>query len=248
MYTLQQLYNRIIWNFRDPRSGSTWFLYNLSVKLIRTSHFFDSINHNIFGIHDKNYYNDDFSKRKQGISDFFSNRKQESSDIYKVLNTHEYTALESISNYQNPILLRNIRRNKTEQFASLIVANLTHKYNVHSIENRNSLPKVEPITIDQNRIYSFINRVKDADRLWQIYSNQYESESVYYEDLFLGWESKIIPIKMKIENTEHINEDAKNNPLTHIPGKPIKLPYNYQEIITNYDEIDMMLKNELGDF
>ena len=251
MYKLQQLYGRIIWNIRDPRSGSTWFVNNLCIKLARTSHFFDILNPNIFGVYDDTYYNElDKDNKKRVISDFFEGLKQDQADTYKILNTHEYTILESISNYKDPILFRNLRRNKTEQFASLIVANKTQRYNVHSIYQRDTIPKIDTITVSEGSIFSFIQRVNDAEILWQTHAPNYENETVYYEDLLEGWESTILPIKFKMNpNEEDKNLRTGSKSVSAInPTIPIKLPFNYREIITNYDDVDRILKENLGPY
>lgn len=253
MYTLQQLYGRIIWNIRDPRSGSTWFLYNLTAKLIRVSYFFDILNPDLFSTKDV-YTLPDSIEKKNAINNFFRNRKQDDRDAYKILNTHEYSALESMGNYKDPIIFRNARKNKTEQFASLVIANYTQTYNVHSKDRRSNLPKEISVTVPEGEIVCFIDRVKEAERLWQTYATQYENETVYYEDLQKGWESNIVPVKMLMEGDEDTFNKSNLKPSFHIrgipgnPPMPLKLPYNYQQIITNYDKIDMVLKNEFGDY
>lgn len=248
--------NRIIWCLRDPRSGSTWFLFKLASKLTRTQNFLDIENNHIFSLYPQTsyYMNNEEEEKKKRISNFFKNRKQTDRDQFTLISTHEYSALESMSNYKDPILFRNVRRDKTQQFASLVVANTTNYYNVHSIENRNKLPTLSPFTVDEQRIRSFIDRVKEADKLWNTYATQYESEVVYYEDLLEGWESKIIDFQAKMlpDDDTALNKILLKNILTvRNPerfGLPLKLPYKYEEILTNFDYIDKTLREELGPY
>ena len=214
MYTLDQLSNRIIWNFKERRSGSTWFIAALCQSINKTSQTFYS-----------HVWNDSYTK------EFYKNRKQSHDDHKTILNGHDFCALEYINNYTNPILIRNSRKNITEQFVSNYITRLTKIHNIKGSEIDN-FPKFDPVTIHLDDVNFFIARKKEIEKLWDTYASQYENETVYYEDLLEGWESTIFPVKLKMTD--------KDNELTK------KLPYNKTELIINYNEIDSILKDKLG--
>lgn len=224
MYKLDQVDDRIIWLFREPRSGSDWLTRSLSNALKRQVYF---INKNTVP-YPKNVTS---SKRTEQI--YFENRKQELNDHTLLLNTHCFNALESLDNYANPIVIRSSRRNRTEQFISQYLAWQTSNFNVFSQDAIAALPKFEPFTIPEDDLYHFIKIKKSTNNLWKDYASKYENEIVYYEDLLLGWESKIFNLKLRMTND---SDDYF----------PKKLPYNKKEFIINYDQIDGIIKEELN--
>ena len=221
MYTLDQLENRIIWIFREPRSGSTWFRLALKQAIKRNLNSFPVTTAPI--IEKKLFYMD---------------RIQQHEDKRMLLDTHDFCALESMCNYENPILIRNVRKNKTEQFISGIIANITNIWNIGPKMKLDTdiLPKIEPRSIPFNEITQFVARKKEIENLWDTYASQYENETVYYEDLLENWESTIFPIKLSMKETADLKDFTK------------KISYDKKEIIINYDEIDSILKNEFGPY
>lgn len=226
MYNLEQLKDRVIWLFREPRSGSTWLTAELVNKLKRKS-IFASIQEgkDVWG-----------PKRKPYISAFFDSMIPKDDDNTKLFHTHEFDGLENVSKYNNPILIRVIRRNRTDHFCSQYFATkLTNVYNVHTEQQYNQLPKIDAITIPIDNIEHSIHGHKKKELLWNQYSTPYENETIYYEDLLEGTILKLFDIGM-------IGMNIKNVPGRY-PKYPIKLPYNYKELVVNYDEIDSIMKN-----
>lgn len=232
MFNISQINNKTVWVFRDPRSGSSWFINALERRLFRSKLFFDLENPNIFSTTNV-YIEPDSQEKKQRISEFFDQRIQSSQDIRRILNTHEYVALESIKKYNDPIIFRNVRKNKTKQFISLVIAGRTNTYNIHNKDRLKDLPKLEPTTVSMESLQCFIDRIHEAERLWKLYSYNYMHETVYYEDLLQGWESKLIPLKLKMDPSGE--------------GRTtIKLPYIHEEVVTNYKEVDDIINEQLG--
>lgn len=211
MYTLDQLKNKVIWVFREPRSGSSWFIKSLSDQLQRPLYMFHKA----------------------------SNIEQQPRVESSILNTHDFEMLESMGNYNNPIIFRNIRKNKTEQFLSRHISIVLHfdfakNFNITSHEECNNLPKLTPRVIAQPEILGYIKQQKQIESLWSDYATRYENEAVFYEDLIDKWESKLSTL------TFSMNKQISNNTM--------KMPYNKKEVIVNYDEVDSILKNEFGDY
>lgn len=233
MYTLEQIKNRIVWVICMPRSGSNWFKWNLCVYLKRYNH----------GFHDGTI--SDMSNHVE----FFKNRKQESEDYNRILNTHLIRALESINNYTNPIIIRTQRKNLTEQFLSLYITRITGMYNVSTIDEFNKKWSInQPLTIPIDEVYSYIENLEYEYKIWDTYSSQYENETVYYEDLLSGWESKIIPIKLNMTHNDSNKQTySYSNKLCRMT-LPIKIPYNKKEIISNYDQIEKIFEERFGEY
>lgn len=250
MYSAEDLNsNKIIWFFRDPRSGSTWFLYRLALALKRSNYFIDKENNDIFGLlEDTSYYTKKQNELKiKAISDFFKNRTVQGDDYLRVLNTHEFAALETLDKYDRPLLFRSVRRNKTHQLASLVTANQTKVFNTQTLSHRDRIigPR-NPITVSKDKIYAFIARVREADEYWNRYANQYENEVVYYEDLLAGYQSKLIDMYFKMNPDEDTSEvmALRYKYTVGTMALTLKLPYKYEEIITNYEQMDLILRSE----
>lgn len=237
MYNLEQLKDRIIWLFREPRSGSTWLTKELSFRLKRKPEFLVS--------KDERFIQG--PERSAFVFEYFDKIVPKDDDNKKLFHTHAFDGLKIINRYVNPILLRCIRRNKTDQFCSrFVVKNFTNIYNINTDQEYKQLPKIESITIPISKINSITKPVSNIEHYirghiqkeqqWNQYSSPYENETIYYEDLLEDNTLKLFDIGM---NT--INE--KNASIGHT----IKLPYDYKKIIVNYDEIDLIMK-EYFDF
>lgn len=230
MYTLEELNSKIIWIFREERSGSTWFVRSLHNLLKRSGIFLDNSVGN--------------AKYKE-IYDYCNSTNQ-STDLFKyILSTHNFKNLENLVDYTNPIVFRVTRKNKTEQFISHYIMARTGIPNVYSHNEVNNLPKLEPVTLYREQIYTYIDKMRDKENLWKQYTSDYENETVYYEDLLEFWESSIIPIKLSMQNISEPQKSPKDRKIKTIP---VKLPYNKKELIINYDEVDTILRQELGPY
>ena len=260
MYTLDELNNRIIWLFRQPRSGSTWFKLSLIYELNRMPV-------NFVMQQPKPKFKSTYNqwvviepKRKDDIQTFFENRMQQPDDNKFILDTHLFDGLHGLKNYTNPIVIRVARKNVTEQFISHIVASRSLVWNIQpdrvnpppdvTMEKYKSLSN---ISIDTQEVLHWITTRKHQDDLWESYSGSYESETVYYEDLLDNWQSNILPIQVSMGNntsylTQKSNVDPNINKMLRERPSTIKLPYDKREIIMNYDEVDSIIKNEFGDF
>lgn len=211
--------DNIIWIFREMRSGSSWFTAKLSNTLNRKAHFFDI----------QECAQIDPSQRGQ----FFLNRKQQVEDYNKILNTHYFLGLSSLSNYDNPIVFRVTRRNKTEQFLSEYLVTLRNQQttNVENQSDIEKLPTIDKSIVPLKLAKSFVARHKEYDNLWKQYSIHYRNEVVYYEDLLEKYQSTILPLgpwKMNNVETE--------------PGLTYKLPYDKQELILNYKDVKNVIE------
>ena len=167
MYTLEQLNGRIIWLFRQPRSGSTWFQYALKNRIGRKILFMNR-EYNIDG------------------------RVQQPEDTELLLSTHNFNALERIHEFTNPIIFCIDRKNHTEQFISNHIASHTKIFNVNSNNEVINFPFIKPFTIPLRYVRLWSEYKKYRDSLWNKYALNYENEVVYYEDLLKGWNSKLI--------------------------------------------------------
>ena len=103
-------FNRPIWCFREPRSGSSWFVRYIQNNLGKNRLFFD-LDIPFFSKTDVYTIPHSESKKEQ-ILNFFKERNQQQIDSKYILCTHEFIALESLRNYNDPVLFRNCRRNK----------------------------------------------------------------------------------------------------------------------------------------
>lgn len=214
--------NRIIWVLREPRTGGSWFIDKCAALLNRSSYFFESIREfDILPMPRKETY--------------FINRPQHKDDTTRILNTHEFSAVSSFKNYDNPIIIRISRKNKTEQFLSFYLANLTRKtynsvkfYNVYNQETLSNMPNYTNLVVEAPAIKQFIKRQKIVDDYWNKIKNVYDTEVIYYEDLLVNYHSKLLNVSFDMN-------------MDHIEKLPLKLPYNKKEIFLNYDLIDKQL-------
>lgn len=222
-YNLDELSNRIIWVFTQPRSGTAWFLLSLYKQLGRKRRTITVNKENQL----KNNPQPTMSPR---INTEFDSIKQEYDDTDYILDTHNFFALRSImNNYHNPIVIQTARKNKTEQFLSAYIARLVNQYHAYSQEEYMNYPHLENIIVDKADIDLWIEVAKRRDFFWDKFASNYESEIVYYEDLLQGWQSKILPVTLSMNDTD---------PEIRV----LKSPYNKKEVILNYDEVDSIIK------
>ena len=209
---------RIIWVLREYRSGSTWFTMKLCKLLNKEFYFFD------------NKLKTNFQDREK----FFVSRKQEKDDYMRILNTHHYFALKSFNNYNNPIVFNVTRKNRTEQFLSFYFAfkyssNIPNKVAVNLSKDKLDLfPKYEKHVVPEIDALEFCKTVKSNSKLWYNNCNNFEHETIYYEDLLDGYNSKLLRTNLCME-TEMDND------------LPVKLPYNKQEVVLNYSKIENII-------
>jgi len=213
---------KIIWLFREPRSGSTWITRKLA-ELTAREHVFIEQTMSCLTM----------DKRLA----VFGNRVQTDRDYDSILSTHHFTFLEHMDKYTDPVLIRTVRKDVTEQFISHFLAGLTNwRYpNLHPEGNVNAIiDTFEQVgtghIIPRQQVESYIKQKKEWDRLWNQYATVYENCTVYYEDMVNGF----------------------NLPLLGLDGLQMKevdttmpMPYNKREIIRNYDQVDCWIKELL---
>jgi hypothetical protein len=193
--------NRDIWIFREPRSGSTGVAQFLSKKLNRAFCFVDFMQSST--VDDKIYWNN-----------------QPSTEC--LLNTHEFSYLNDLTKYSDPVILRCTRKNRFEQFLSE-VAIFKMNSSFRNIEKDGSTD-IEPflqftktkITISPNQVNNFIIKKQKENLLWGKTASLYESHTLYYEDL-----TGIVDIpplnlyNIKIESQTERLPDYKKNVFTN---------------------------------
>lgn len=231
MYTLEQLKNKNIVLFREPRSGSTWVM-SLIIRALNREHqhtfIEDIVDLDPVLINSTNY----------------------------VFSTHDFGHAFSILKYfKDTIIIRTSRRNLTEMLTSRILRRLMNEIsngeivaNIHNdvqmkLYVDKILPSIKPIVISEALIQEFIYKQKRYNVLWNICASEYENETIYYEDILTGWNSSILPLTFSVAN-----DDGSNERFYGAQRSPIKIPYNKKELILNYDEIDKRLKDIFGDF
>jgi hypothetical protein len=217
---MNEFLNRIIWVFREPRTGSSWFTHRLADTTQRTIHFFD--------------IKECLRIKPNERLDYFKNRKQQFHDNNLILNTHYFSALNGLCNYDNPIIFRTCRKDKTEQFLSQYLLNFRHeKYiNVKTDEDINNFPYIPPMIVPLNEVYGFVKFNQKLDNEWTTFTKEYTTETVYYEDLLSNYNSTIMPLY----NWSMLN--SNENDLTK------KIPYDKTKIILNYDKIKNIMESE----
>lgn len=199
--------NDIIWVFREPRSGGTWFSQQLCNVFNRSFYFLELL-----------FQNKTYAEKEQ----ITHSRKQELADTSRILNTHYFSALKSMHNYVDPILFFVTRKNKVEQFLSEQLVKYTNTFNILHQGGRDALPEVERTIAPIKDALLFVEKSKKQQQLWEQYATKYRHEIVYYEDLINVFSSDILPIR---------DWSMNKYPIT------VKLPYDKKEIFLNYDSI-----------
>lgn len=211
---MSDLTNKIIWVLREPRSGSVWFTQKLAKTLGRKSNFVDSR----IPVAERNVW--------------FEGRSETPEDSTKILSTHLFVAIKSMSNFTTPILVRTTRKDRTEQFLSSYIGKYTNIKNMHY--DNAPMPTIEPIVVPEKPILNWVQMVLTNKQLWEQYSGNYQNETVYYEDLVEGFSSSLLSINNWSMKTETD------------PSLPKKIAYNKRDIVLNYDKVDQIIKDHLS--
>ena len=213
---------RIIWLFREPRSGSTWITRKLA-EITGREHVFieQSMTHLTM---DRRLAN-------------FGNRVQTDRDFDCILSTHHFMFLEHMKNYTDPVLIRVARKDVTEQFVSHFLAELTNwrHPNLHPESNAGAIASVfaEVGTghiVPRQRVENYTRQKKEWERLWNQHAEAYQHCTVYYEDMMSVFDLPLI----EVQGLQMKEVDST-----------MPMPYNKQEIIRNYNQIDGWIKELL---
>jgi hypothetical protein len=173
--------NRIIWFFKEPRSGSSWLSHVLKHKLARADIHVDP---ELIGQVPIDQMGTELLSGRLGYTD--------TNAFYC---THRFELLAGLAVYQDPIIIRSVRRNIAEQVLSEMTADLsgwhlTHRYrdpsrNALSVNTYNNLIK-NPVEVFKQDLIKYMRKVKRRDELWDMYSSKYENHTIVYEDLAQG--------------------------------------------------------------
>jgi hypothetical protein len=214
--------NRIIWLFRETRSGSTWLAGHLCEKLNKKSVFLEAELPITCSLAEK--------IKKLKI------RQPVKSDYESIIHTHVYELTSILDKYDNPFVLRCSRKNKFEQFLSWCAIKYSDYkfYNLEKNKDQTILfeefisKKIIITKKDYNiwRSYEF-NRI---NKFWKL-TDPYETQVIYYEDLLEGTAN--IP-NLNLYNIKMNDDDFIR-----------KLPNSYKkDMILNYNEVKTWFKND----
>jgi hypothetical protein len=146
---------------------------------------------------------------------------------------HDFKILDYIRPVTNPILLRCIRRNKTEQFLSQLTVKETwstgHQLlNIDELVTQEDLEKFENFTrrsitvVEEDvRRYCLLERYNDT--IWNAVSKDYENYTFYYED---------VPDIVDIPVLGLYNIELDRDEFTK------KFPDYKRDVYTNYSEVE----------
>lgn len=223
MYTMDEIKNKTIWLFRQPRTGGTWITTVMAKKLNKKI------------VYPFPLSNEDFLITEEQVNP------------NNILATHNFRhGLPKLKNFKNQIIIRTSRKNKIDMLISESLSDTMSEiskkkirpniWNKDMMDNYlNTLPSIKPYTIERAVLDKFINGQIFHNRLWNEYSSEYESEVIYYEDVVSSWTSSILPITLSMTNDTNEEYDT-----------PFKLPYEKKELILNYDELDKILKDKFN--
>ena len=165
---MKNIDGRIIWVIREPRCGSSSAVGVMSDRLHRVNYFVES-----------------------HVNGALTNLHQQEGDAGKILHTHHFSALRSINNYDNPILIRLTRKNSADQFLSEMACKLMDWKFTNMLvgatgdtDNRHVFEDFTKtkVTITQTQMNAWINHRTVCNALWDSVSSKYERQVLYYED------------------------------------------------------------------
>lgn len=204
--------NRIVWVFREMRTGGTGFTSSLCGLLGKVFHFIDE---------------DSLDRAKL---------------VPKVVNnTHRFNLIEDVLKRCNPILIRVTRRNKTDQMLSKYaiihsakimpekaITNIQASTTEEQLAGFNELVRNHPLEIEEVEVIKFAKECLKNDLIWETHESLVESTTVYYEDL-------LSPMSLPIVDLHKINFLAtKNNTL--------KFPEYKRKLFTNYNQVEKWME------
>lgn len=211
------LEKRQIWYFKEPRSGSTWLLKVLE-KLINRQPF-----------HLDKFLDSKMPKTFLDNKIFLKENVDLLSDCRNFYSTHYFYLLEEMKYYKDPYLIRITRRDKVEQCLSTIYFDmyqngLTHYYSDQKLNPSYNFflrTKENPIYITKRTVHNAMNLCKKNSDYWNLYSKDFETFTVVYEEL-----------------SEGVNFPFYNYPVKFSDDQTmLKIPDYKKDVFTNYEEI-----------
>jgi len=169
---------------------------------------------------------------------FFTYIDETFDDTTMLFNTHEFDTLEEAINRYDPVLIRCERKNKVEQFFSLRTAfyldnpdllNITEDTKVESLEQFDRFAKSKVI-VSKDTVIDFVEERKVIDELWNRFTKDRETQTVYYEDIVKN--TVDIPLLNLYNVKLELNEHTK------------KFPDYKRAVYVNYNEVNEWI-NEL---
>ena len=220
--------DKVIWMFREQRSGSSWASFVIPPKLKRAFRHLDRM------VDDK-----DDTKIIGQVFKKFQNEFTKTDTVYS---THLFKLLPSLVDVDNLYLIRTTRRNKIEQILSLIYMNtylhgLTHYY-VDQSKNQqmkhfeNTL--LNPVIVLKQEVLKSCQTFKRHEDLWNEYGVHHDNFVLVYEDCEQGITIDDLGIDLKWSNDDQYT---------------YKLPEYKSKAFQNYDQIvdwcnDFLAKNQ----
>jgi hypothetical protein len=212
---MNSIENRIIWVFREGRSGGTSAAEVIYRKLNRQYIFVDS------SLYPSTFY------KKQGHQIFV----QKEQDHKLLFNTHYFPALHSMCNYDDPILIRISRKNVVEQCLSFLAGqsmnwkftNLKANGETQNLEIFEEFIKSK-ILIKKSDVDFFARHRMKQNYLWNHYAPDYDNQVIYYEDMMTN-------IDIPLLNLYNVT----------LTSETLKLPDYKKEVFVNYEDVEKWL-------
>ena len=184
--------NKVIWMFREGRSGSGWASMALSKKLNRELYHFDK-------------FNQYRSLTPESLSQTFHANKQQFSQTDQLYSTHFFFFMPLVTTIDNLYIIRTTRRNKIEQALSLLYMimyprGLRYYYTDMNLNrNINHFNKTleNPISIAKQDVLRCLNTMKNHDELWAEHSVNQDKFILVYEDCESGVDIPDLNVTMK---------------------------------------------------
>jgi hypothetical protein len=211
---MKNISNRIVWIFREPRSGSTTAASIIAKSLKREWYFIDQ------------EFKEPEIFHLTEIPKFY----QKEGDTNKLFHTHYFPALHSMKNYDDPILIRLSRKDVFQQCLSRIACDLMNWKFTNIRPDSYQLPDNKDIfeefckskiEVRREHVDFFIRRRIQQNTLWQSIASRYENQTIYYEDLTKNVDIPVLGLYDICLN-----------------GETVKLPDYKKEVFTNYDTVN----------
>ena len=225
--------NKIIWFFKEPRSGSSWLSHVLTHKLNRP---IVHVDRELFQIRQEmakiNIPLDSLSnKLSTGSIQTTSVGRTDYYNTNLCYATHRFEVLAGLGIYKDPIAIRCIRSDLTELVLSRLAVDisswrLVHMYkdptkNVLPTHTLNNLIK-NSIVVNKSDLMKYMIEIKHRDELWNTYSKNFENYTIVYEDLLEGVN---LPIYEGMIKFGDYDDDI------------IKTPDYKRDLFANYDQV-----------
>ncbi len=216
--------SRIIWLFKEYRSGSSW-LCNYICKTLNINYLFVEGEYQHL-------------KKSDRIINIL-NRTPVESDSKTLLHTHLFEGITSLKKYEDPIVLRCSRKDKFQQFLSWYAVKQSdwtffHLVKDESVANHGESAQFRKllekrIVVPKSAYHDFIRSVIiPSNKYWSLVKNL-TNETIYYEDMLRG------DFSIHTLGLHNISMDENFY---------IKNPESYKnEIFINYEEVKSWFDN-----